>query len=354
MLPVMPLTQTCCCASAIELKGWTTRAFLCFQEKETDSVVWKSVEVSRSETTLCRPMFSRCTGSLPLGSLHWESADGETVSKLRMAMEYSHGSAACVHRIVRESFHGDTVSLLTTSEAACAYRSKQLIKTEGLIDWLCVGLEPYSPEAPRPLLTDPRPFVPHYNLWESCPFSKFPDGPQPHILNIVWLQKKEPEYECLSEARALHRQIIWAEVSSSTPHFLHNGLYISSIKWRCLVRLLCPVRKPVTALNCILLTDKSLALVPRQGPEINSRACLLVLPRLSHCPQCWFTNQRLILFLRSCLETPKASSGPTNLEAEPHLASPSAVSLPLTLACPGTQYSPMACREESHSVPLIQ
>jgi hypothetical protein len=34
------------------------------------------------------------------------------------------------------------------------------------------------------------------------------------------------------------------------------------------------------------LKDKSLALVPRQGLEINSRACLWVLPILHHCPQC--------------------------------------------------------------------
>jgi hypothetical protein len=110
--------------------------------------------------------------------------------------------------------------------------------------------------------------------------------------------------------------------------------------------LLCPVRRHVTTLDCILLKYKLLALVPRQGPKINSRACLWVLPRLHHHPQCWFTNQQLILLLRSCLETPMADSGPTNLEAEPHLASPSAISLPLTLACPGTQYSYTACRVE--------
>jgi hypothetical protein len=34
---------------------------------------------------------------------------------------------------------------------------------------------------------------------------------------------------------------------------------------------------------------------------------------------------------------PKAGSGPTKSEAEPFLASPSAVSLPRTPACPGTQ-----------------
>jgi hypothetical protein len=69
----------------------------------------------------------------------------------------------------------------------------------------------------------------------------------------------------ITEAKASHRQRIWAEISSSAPHFLHNELSISPINWRCLLRVLCPVRRPVTALDCILLKDKSLALVPRQG-----------------------------------------------------------------------------------------
>jgi hypothetical protein len=34
-------------------------------------------------------------------------------------------------------------------------------------------------------------------------------------------------YACLSEAKASHSQRIWAEVSSITPHFLHNGLSCS-------------------------------------------------------------------------------------------------------------------------------
>jgi hypothetical protein len=87
-------------------------------------------------------------------------------------------------------------------------------------------------------------------------------------------KKKEPRCVCLSEAKASHWQRMWGEVSSSAPHFLHSGLSVSPIKWRCLLRVLCPVRRPVTTLDCILLKDRSLALVSGQGPEINSRACL--------------------------------------------------------------------------------
>jgi hypothetical protein len=40
---------------------------------------------------------------------------------------------------------------------------------------------------------------------------------------------------------------------------------------------LCPVRRPLTALDCVLLKDSNWAFVARLGPEINSRACLCVL-----------------------------------------------------------------------------
>jgi hypothetical protein len=73
------------------------------------------------------------------------------------------------------------------------------------------------------------------------------------------------------------------------------------------------------------LKDKSLTLVPRHGHKINALACHWVLPRSCQRLRC----QRLILFLRTCLETPKAGSGPINPEEEPLLVSSSAVSLPV-------------------------
>ena len=43
---------------------------------------------------------------------------------------------------------------------------------------------------------------------------------------------------------------------------------------------------------------------------------------------------------------PQESSGPTNLWTETSLATLSAISFPRTPPCPGTQYSPSACRVE--------
>jgi hypothetical protein len=112
------------------------------------------------------------------------------------------------------------------------------------------------------------------------PLLKFQMAPKLILLMSFGSKKKEPRYACLSEAKVSHSQRMWAEVSSSAPHLLHSGLSSSPSRWGCLLRVLCPVGKPVTALDWALLKDKNLALATRQGPEISSWACLGVLPRL--------------------------------------------------------------------------
>jgi hypothetical protein len=176
-------------------------------------------------------------------------------------------------------------------------------------------------------------------------------------------KKEEPRYTCLSEAKASHSQRMWAEFSSSAPH-LHNGLSDRSCAPHLhngLSDILCSTptqwtvwqphsgkmssqsimssKKASNRPGLCPIKDGNLALAPRQGPEINSRACLCVLPRPRQHTQCCLTNQRLNHI--SCLETPKDSWGPTNIRAEPPLASLSLISF-RTQACPGTQYSPTA------------
>jgi len=129
-------------------------------------------------------------------------------------------------------------------------------------------------------------------------------APKPNLLMSLGSKKKEPRYACLSEARASHSHKMWAEVSSPTLHFRHKGLSSSPSRWRCLLRVLRPVRRPVTALDWVLLKVINFALVPRLGPEINSWAYLWVSPRPRHWAPCWLTNQRLSLICKSCLETP--------------------------------------------------
>jgi len=136
---------------------------------------------------------------------------------------------------------------------------------------------------------------------------------------------------------------MWTEVSSSVPHFLHAGSLHSPMICKCLLKVLCPVSRPVTTLVCALLKDSSRAPIARSGSEINSWACLCVLQGPHHNARCLFSIQCFIFLLTFCLETLKTGSGPTNRWNEPPLASSSAISFPLTPACPGTQNSPTAC-----------
>jgi hypothetical protein len=125
-------------------------------------------------------------------------------------------------------------------------------------------------------------------------------------------KKKEPRHEYLSEARASHTHRTLTEVSSSVPHFLQMGLLLSPVAYKCRLRVLCPVRRPMTSLDCVLLMDNNHALVTKSGPKMNSRACLCVLQGQRYNTKCWLSIQRLIFILIFCLESPKKGSGPTN------------------------------------------
>jgi hypothetical protein len=137
-------------------------------------------------------------------------------------------------------------------------------------------------------------------------------------------KKMEPRYVCLSEAKASHSHKIWPEVSSSVPHFLQVRLLLSPIIYKCLLKVLHPVSRPITTLDCVLLKDNNRAPVARSGPEINSQACLCVLQGPRHNARCWFSILHFILLI-FCLETPKKGSGRTNHWPEATLASLSAI-----------------------------
>jgi len=106
----------------------------------------------------------------------------------------------------------------------------------------------------------------------------------PSTLMSSGSNKKEPRYVYLSEARASHSHKLWTEFSSSEPCLLQVGLLHSPITCKCLLKVSCPVSRPITTLVCVLLKDNIRAPVARSGPEINSQACLCVLqgPRTTH------------------------------------------------------------------------
>ena len=125
-------------------------------------------------------------------------------------------------------------------------------------------------------------------------------------------KKKEPRCLYLSEAMASHWHQMWTEVSSSVPHILQMELLLSPIIYKYLLKLLRPVRRPITTLDCVLLRDNNRAFVAKSGPEINSRACLGVLQGPRHNTKCWFSSQPCIFLFIFCLETSKKGSCPTS------------------------------------------
>ena len=151
-----------------------------------------------------------------------------------------------------------------------------------------------------------------------------------------------------------HTHKMWIEVSSSVQYFLQMGLLLSPNIYKCLLRVLCPVSRPITTLDCVLLKDKTRAPVARSGTEINSHACLCVLQGQCHNTRCWLAIQRFIFLLTFRLETPKKGSGPTNLWTEPSLASMWAISFPHTPACPGIQYRPTVCQIDINFLVITQ
>jgi hypothetical protein len=96
------------------------------------------------------------------------------------------------------------------------------------------------------------PLLPH-NLIpvqrSHAPSLKFQMALRLKLLMSSGSEKKEPRYACVSEAKASHSPRMWGEVSSSAPHLIHKGLLVSPIKWRCLLRVLWPVRRPLTNLD---------------------------------------------------------------------------------------------------------
>jgi hypothetical protein len=108
--------------------------------------------------------------------------------------------------------------------------------------------------------------------------------PIPSALISSRSKRKEPRYACLSEAKSSHLHKMWPEVSSSVPHFLQMGLLLNPMTYRCLLRVLCPVSRPITALDCVLLKDSNRA--PRG--QIRARGQFLGLPlrTTGTTPQC--------------------------------------------------------------------
>jgi len=128
--------------------------------------------------------------------------------------------------------------------------------------------------------------------------AKFQMAPMPSSCMSSGSKNKEPRWACLSEAKASHSHKMRTEVSSSVPHFLYIGSLHNPIICKCLLKVLCPVSRPITTLVCVLLKDSSRAPTARSGPEINSRACLCVLQGPCHNASCLLRRSKSSNFVR--------------------------------------------------------
>jgi len=88
-------------------------------------------------------------------------------------------------------------------------------------------------------------------------------APIPSTIMSSGPKKKKPRYVCLSEAKVSHSNKMWTEVSSSVPHFLQVGSLHSSIICNYLLKVLCPVSRPITTQDYVLLKDNNRAPIAR-------------------------------------------------------------------------------------------
>jgi hypothetical protein len=58
-------------------------------------------------------------------------------------------------------------------------------------------------------------------------------------------------------------------------HYIHKTTLHNPMMCKSLLKVLCPVNRPITTLDCVHLKDICRAPIAGSGPEINSRACLV-------------------------------------------------------------------------------
>jgi hypothetical protein len=98
--------------------------------------------------------------------------------------------------------------------------------------------------------------VPHVLLLNSKSHVALPKFHMAPLISYVissGSKKKEPRCVCLTEAKSTHSHKLCTEISFSAKHFPQVGLRPSPITYKCLLKVLCPVWRPITTLDCVPL-----------------------------------------------------------------------------------------------------
>ena len=157
------------------------------------------------------------------------------------------------------------------------------------------------------LKTDP--LCPKYctNLEEPCSFSKVPDGPYTKFRDILRAQKEGAQI-CITwwgQGLTLTQNVDWGFLLSTAfptgwvitqPHYIY----------RCLLKVLCPVRRPIITLDCVLLNDNNRATCSQVMARDQFSSLSLCTTRVTPQYQMLFFNQNLSLgFLHTHTHTHK-------------------------------------------------
>jgi hypothetical protein len=82
------------------------------------------------------------------------------------------------------------------------------------------------------------------------------------LFNVLWIQEKKGTQVYMSECtKASHSQRMWVKVSFSAPHILIRDYWVASLSEVISLKVLLPVRRPVTTLDCVLLKDNTVTIV---------------------------------------------------------------------------------------------
>jgi len=98
--------------------------------------------------------------------------------------------------------------------------------------------------------------------WGPVPLLKF------QTVNILCIQEMELKYACLSEARALNTKR-GLRFLPLLPTSYIMGYWSTPLSKDVLSKVLCPVKRPVTTLDCVLLKNNSLRFAVRLATEIS-------------------------------------------------------------------------------------
>jgi hypothetical protein len=90
---------------------------------------------------------------------------------------------------------------------------------------------------------------------------------------------------------------MWTEVSSSVPHFLQVELILSPIIYKCLLKVLFPVRRPITTLAAGLETDDNRALGARSGQKSRREPVSVYYKAHAAIPDAGFPSSVLSCFI---------------------------------------------------------